>query len=121
MTVGSTKWSKSPLALQIAGGLALACLDRAMPVGVLGVGEGELRIEPSLARDRVLEWLHRLRRFRYDEATLFGERVAQVGAPLNSRPLLVGLPDPPGEAAPPAFRLFAPPHHLLAPPLPLPS
>jgi uncharacterized protein (DUF58 family) len=114
MTVGSTKWSKYALALQIAGGLALACLDRAMPVGVLGVGEGELRIEPSLARDRVLEWLHRLRRFRYDEATLLGQRIAELGRRMNSRSLIVVLSDLHDETALPALRLLAQRHDCVA-------
>jgi uncharacterized protein (DUF58 family) len=110
MTVGTTRYSKYALALQIAGGLALACLDRAMPVGVLGVGERELRIEPSLSRDRVMEWLHRLRRFDYGESTLLGERVSDLGTRMTNRALVVVLSDLHDETALPALKLLAQRH-----------
>lgn len=114
MMVGVAKTSKYALALQVAGGLALACLDRAMPVGVQGVGEGDLRIEPSLARDRVLEWVHRLRRFRFDEETLLGQRVTEMGTRLTSRALIIVLSDLHDATALPALRLLAQQHDCVA-------
>jgi uncharacterized protein (DUF58 family) len=114
MTVGSTRISKYALALQMAGGVALACLDRAMPVGVLGVGEEDLRIEPSLARDRVMQWLHRLRRFRYDERTTLGARIAELGTRLSSRALVIVLSDLHDDEALPAMRLLAQKHDCVA-------
>ncbi|MEX0718748.1 MAG: DUF58 domain-containing protein [Planctomycetaceae bacterium] len=93
MAVTSQPASKYALAVQVAGGIALACLDRMSPVGVLGVGEREFRIEPSLARDRVLQWLLRLRRHRFDERTTLSRRLAELGATLTSRALVVVLSD----------------------------
>jgi uncharacterized protein (DUF58 family) len=113
MAVGSTKLSKYALAIQVSGGLALACLDRAMPVGVLGVGEGEFRIEPSLARDRVLEWVHRLRRFRYDESTWLGRRISELGRRMTSRSLVIVLSDLHDDTALPALRLLAQEHDVV--------
>lgn len=110
MTLGSTAITKYWIALQVAGGLALACLDRATPVGVLGVGERDVLVEPSLARDRVLQWLHRLRRFRYDEQTTLGRRVAELGTQLGSRALVVVLSDLHDAGALPALRLLAQKH-----------
>jgi uncharacterized protein (DUF58 family) len=113
MALGSTKLTKYALAIQVGGGLALACLDRAMPVGVQGVGEGEVRIEPSLARDRVLEWVHRLRKFRYDEATWLGRRISELGRRLGSRALVIVLSDLHDESALPALRLLAQEHDVV--------
>jgi uncharacterized protein (DUF58 family) len=114
MMVGSASESKYSRAVRIAGGLALACLDRAMPVGVLGVGERELRVQPTLARDRVLEWVHRLRRFRYDENTLLGRRIAELGTRLNSRALIIVLSDLHDPPAVSALRLLSQRHECVA-------
>jgi len=114
MMVGTAEETKYSRAVRIAGGLALACLDRAMPVGVLGVGERELRVHPTLARDRVLEWVYRLRRFRYDEGTLLGKRIAELGTRLSTRALIVVLSDLHDETALPALRLLAQRHECVA-------
>ncbi|MBX3441429.1 MAG: DUF58 domain-containing protein [Planctomyces sp.] len=114
MTVGAGATSKYALALQIAGGLALACLDRAMPVGVLGVGDREFRIEPSLSRDRVMEWMHRLRQFRYDEQTRLGERISDLGTRLSARSLIVVLSDLHDVDALPSLKLLAQRHDCVA-------
>ncbi len=53
MTIASGRRSKYAVAVHLAGGLAFACLDRVSPVGIVGVGGRELRIEPSLSSDRV--------------------------------------------------------------------
>ena len=93
MTISSTKRSKYATAIHIAGGLALACLDRVSPVGVLGVGSRDFRIEPSLAKNRILEWLHQLRHFRYDEETTLVDRISELIPTLNSRALFIVLSD----------------------------
>ena len=93
MTVASTRKSKYAIALHIAGGIAFACLDRVSPVGILGVGERDLRIEPSLSRQQVMEWLLRLRRFRYDETTTLSQRINELGTSLKNKALVVVLSD----------------------------
>ena len=93
MTVSSHGKSKYQVALFIAGGLALACLDRISPVGVIGVGDRDLRVQPSLSRDRVLQWLHQLRSYRYDEGTTLAARVAELAPSLGQRSLVVVLSD----------------------------
>ncbi|MDZ4773970.1 MAG: DUF58 domain-containing protein [Planctomycetota bacterium] len=102
MTVGSTHQSKYALALFVAGGIALASLDRASPVGVIGVGERNLRVEPTLSRARALEWILRLRTFRFDEKTTLARRVTELAPTLRQRALVVvlsDLHDPEGSAA----------------------
>ena len=110
MTISSQRRSKYAIALHIAGGLAFACLERISPVGVVGVGSRELRIEPSLSRDQIMQWLHRLRRFRYDEATALGQRIAELSPSLTERALVVVLSDLHDPASVPALKLMAQKH-----------
>ena len=93
MVVSSVATSKYEQALHVAGGLAFACLDRMSPVGVLGAGERDVRIEPSLARDQVLQWLLRLRRHAFDEGTMLARRLAELRPTLKGRSLIVVCSD----------------------------
>lgn len=93
MAVSSHKRSKYATALSIAGGIALACLDRVSPVGVIGVGERAMRVQPSLSTARVMQWLLELRRYRYDEGTTLGKCIYQLGPSLAQRSLIVVLSD----------------------------
>lgn len=93
MVISSYRHSKYSVAVQIAGALALACLDRVSPVGLVGVGGRPLHVQPSLSKDRVLQWLHRLRRYRFDEPTNLGQRLAELGTNLNNRSLLIVISD----------------------------
>ncbi|HEY1191080.1 MAG TPA: DUF58 domain-containing protein [Gemmata sp.] len=112
MTVSSVKKSKYAIAVHIAGGLAFACLDRISPVGVLGVGGRDFRLEPSLSRASVLQWLHEFRRFRYDEPTKLGRRVAELAPTLTNRCLIVVLSDLHDPGAVPALKLLAQRHDV---------
>ena len=102
MTISSHHPSKYETAVFLAGGLALACLDRISPVGLLGVGGQSLHVRPSLSKDQVLQWLHPLRTFRYDEPTSLGARLARADAePAAARAgdrALSDLHDPDGPA-----------------------
>ncbi len=93
MTVSSGARSKYATALYIAGGLALACLDRVSPVGVLAVGERKLRVQPSLSSARVLQWMLELRRYRFDERTTLGACIHRLGPSLAQRSLILVLSD----------------------------
>lgn len=93
MAVGSTSPGKYETALYVAGGLALAALDRVSPVGVVGVGERALRVRPSLSKQRVLEWVLALRRYRFDEGTQLGQRLRELGPTLSQRSMLIVLSD----------------------------
>jgi uncharacterized protein (DUF58 family) len=112
MTVSSVRRSKYAAAVHIAGGLAFACLDRVSPVGVAGVGGRDYRVDPSLSRPRVLQWLHDLRRFRYDEPTTLGRRVTELAPTLPNRCLVFALSDLQDEAAVPALKLLAQRHDV---------
>lgn len=93
MALSSTSISKYQLAVQIAGGLALACLDRVSPVGVLGAGDRELTVRPSLSREKVMMWLHALRRFEYTESTRLSETLLALRPSLPDRTLIFIISD----------------------------
>jgi uncharacterized protein (DUF58 family) len=93
MVVSSVRKSKYELALNVAGGLALACLDRTSPVGVLGCGSRDVRVSPSLRKDQVLQWLLRLRRYAFDEPTQVTRRIRELRPTLASRSLVILLSD----------------------------
>ena len=113
MTVSSTPKSKYALAVHVAGGIAFACLDRISPVGVVGVGQRELRIEPSLSRDRVMQWLHHLRHYRYDETTTLSRRLIELDPSLPSRALVIILSDLHDAKAMPALKRMAQRHDVV--------
>lgn len=93
MTVSSTKRSKYASSVFIAGGLAFACLDRISPVAVLGVGETDLRYNPSLSRGKILQWLHKLRRYNVAEKTQLDQRLRELGPHLFNKSLIIVLSD----------------------------
>ncbi len=93
MTVSSHRRSKYAVAVHIAGGLAFACLARVSPVGIVGAGDRDFRVEPNLSGAQILQWLHRLRHFRYDETTTLARRILELSQTLASRSLLIVLSD----------------------------
>ncbi len=112
MVVSSMARSKYELALHVAGGLALACLDRTSPVGVLGCGTRDVRVEPSLRKDQVLQWLLRLRRHAYDESTQITRRLQELRPTLTSRSIIIVCSDLHEEGAAHALALLAQQHEV---------
>jgi uncharacterized protein (DUF58 family) len=112
MTISSHTRSKYALAVHLAGGIGLACLDRVSPVGVVGVGGRDFRVEPSLSKHQLMQWLLRLRRYRFDEPTLLGRRVDDLGAMLGSRALVVVISDLHDPRASSALRRLAQRHDV---------
>jgi uncharacterized protein (DUF58 family) len=79
----------------------------------VGVGGRDVRLEPSLSRASVLQWLHEFRRFRYDEHTALGRRVAELAPTLPNRCLVVALSDLHDPDAVPALKLMAQRHDVV--------
>lgn len=110
MTLSSRPPGKHGLALQVAGGLALASLDRVRPVGVLGAGGRDFVVRPSLSRDVLLQWLHALRAHRYNEPTTLGRRLVSLEPSLRERALVIVLSDLHDPDALPALKLIGARH-----------
>jgi len=110
MTISSVRRSKYALAVHLAGGIALACLDRISPVGIVGVGGREMRVEPSLSKHQIMQWLHRLRQYRFDEVTTLGRRIAELSPSLTSRALIIVFSDLHDPQGIPALKLLAQRH-----------
>ena len=93
MTLSSTPISKYQLAVQLAGGLALTCLDQVSPVGVMGAGSRDLNIKPSLSRDTVMRWLHELRHYDFHESTHLGQKLLSLSPTLGDNTLIFVISD----------------------------
>ncbi len=113
MMIGSWKRTKYGVAVHLAGALALACLERVSPVGVLGLGGKELQVKPSLSRQNILQWMHLLRTFRYDEPTQLSERISNLAPTLSSRAIIFVLSDLHDPEGIPALRLLAQKHDVV--------
>jgi uncharacterized protein (DUF58 family) len=113
MCVSSLALSKYAWAVRIAAGVALAVQSRLTPVGLVACGEREMRIAPSMGRNEVMQWAHRLRRHGYLEGTLLGKRVRQLLPTLKRRSALLVLSDLHDGDAVPALRLVAQEHECI--------
>lgn len=113
MTLSSIQSSKYQLAVQIAGGLALACLDRVSPVGLLAAGSRDLKVSPSLSRETLMLWLHQLRHFDFVEKTQLGEKLLALNPSLKQRALIFVLSDLHDPDAIPALKLINGRHDLV--------
>tara|TARA_Y100000766_G_scaffold124606_1_gene107049 strand:- start:5682 stop:6530 length:849 start_codon:yes stop_codon:yes gene_type:complete len=113
MTLSSTKLSKYQLAVQIAGGLALACLDRVSPVGLLAAGSRDLKVKPSLSRETLLLWLHQLRNFEFSEQTHLSKKLLALNPSLRERALVFVISDLHDLGAIPALKLLNAQHDLV--------
>lgn len=114
MAVSSCAPGKYGLAVQLAGGIALACLNRISPVGVLGAGDRELLVRPSLSKDTLLQWLHRLRSYGFGEETRLGRSLVALEPSLRETSLVVVLSDFHDPEALPALKLIASRHECIA-------
>lgn len=93
MAVSSTAMSKHTLAAIVAGGLALAGVNRLSPVGVIAAGDRDIHFQPSLARGQIFQWLHALRHRHFDEPTRLAYKLDRLAPALNSTTLVIVISD----------------------------
>lgn len=110
MAVSSLRTSKYGLAVQIAGGLALTAVEHMNPVGLMAVGDRSLHHTPALSRGIILQWLHQLRRYHFQESTTLGRRVRELIPRVEQRCLFVVISDLHDPDAIPAIKLMAQDH-----------
>lgn len=110
MAITSYRKSKYSVGVHIAGGLAFACLDRISPVGIVGVGGRSLRIAPSLSKQQIMEWLHHLRSYRFDEPTQVTRKIREIVPRLKERTLMIVISDLHDGAVVPTIKRMAQQH-----------
>lgn len=93
MCISSQPLSKYAWAVRIATGIALAAQASMTPVGLLGCGARELHVRPTLSRNLVMEWSHKLRLHDFLEETSLARRAREVAPSLKRRTMVIVLSD----------------------------
>lgn len=93
MCVTSLPLSKYGWAVQISTGIALAAQSSVTPVGLLGCGDRELHVRPTLSRSLVMEWAHKLRHYDFTETTSLAPRIREIAPTLRRRTTVIVLSD----------------------------
>jgi uncharacterized protein (DUF58 family) len=93
MCVSSLRMSKYAWGVQLAAGLALVAQERMSPVGMLGCGDRNIHVKPTLSDARVMEWAHALRHFRLNENTSLGAKIRGLAPSLPARSMLIVISD----------------------------
>lgn len=110
MCVSSIGKSKYAWAVQLAAGIALAAQERMSPVGILGCGESELHVKPTLSRSVVYQWSHQLRYHDFHEKTSLTDSIRQLIPSLKNKSLIFVLSDMHDIGALDAMKLLAQEH-----------
>ena len=113
MCVTSQALSKYAWAVRIATGIALAAQKNMTPVGLLGCGARELHVRPTLSRNMVMEWSHKLRRHDFHEETSLARRAREVAPSLRRRTTVIVLSDLHDPEAFSALQVLAQEHDCL--------
>ncbi|MGE3109969.1 MAG: DUF58 domain-containing protein [Phycisphaerales bacterium] len=93
MHVSSTALTKHDLAVWIASALGLIGQRRMSPVGIIGGGERQTRLKPSMLRSDLWQALEPLRAGSYNEHTRLAERLRDLDVRADRASLIFILSD----------------------------
>jgi len=93
MAVGSTPLTKHHIAVWAAGAIGLVAQRRLSPVALVGAGEREVRVAPSLARNDLWRALEPLRAPGLSEGTKLAERLEVLLAHATRQSVIIVLSD----------------------------
>lgn len=93
MGVASTAITKHDLAVWIASAIGLVAQRRMSPVGIIGGGERETRLNPSLNRGDLWHALEPLRAASLNEGTRLAERIADLDVHARRSSIFVIISD----------------------------
>ncbi len=114
MTVSSVKASKYVQGLRILTAIGLAAQQRMSPVGILGLGEREILLNPTLSRGQLMQQALQLRHYQLGEKTTFFDTVKRWLPSLSNRSMVIVISDFHDETAYEAMKRIACQHDLLA-------
>lgn len=114
MSVSSTELSKHDLAVWIASAVGMIGQRRMSPVAVVGGGDRETRVEPSLLRNDLWRVIEPLRAGKFGEPTRLGERLRALVARIERASVIVVVSDMHDPAALSALRRAAQVHDCIA-------
>ena len=113
MCVSSLTRSKYTWGLSMATGLALAAQSNMSPAGLLGCGEQEIHIKPTLSSGTVMQLGHRLRTHGFLEKTSVARRIRQLALALKARTMLIVITDLHDEDAMAALKSVGQEHDVM--------
>jgi len=93
MSVSSTSLTKHDMAIWIASAIGLVGLRRLSPIAIVGGGERETRLEPSLSEGDLWRAMEPLRLQARGEATQLGDRIRSLEPRLARSSILVVISD----------------------------
>lgn len=93
MAVGSTPLTKHHIAVWAAGAIGLVAQRRLSPVALIGAGERETRVAPSLARNDLWRALEPLRAPGLAEGTMLADRLGVLLAHATRQSVIIVLSD----------------------------
>lgn len=113
MCVSSTAMSKYAWAVQIAAGLAYVALRRMSPVGLMGCGQRDLHVRPTLSKQVIMQWTHQLRHYDLTETTSLSATLRALPFAIRERALVMVLSDMHDEDSVGAIRFLAQEHDCI--------